>query len=281
MVERLMWRVRDVRLELGSRSLVVGILNVTPDSFSDGGRHFSAESAIAKAESMLKQGAALIDIGGESTRPGFKPVSIVEETRRVVPVVEGILSREASCILSIDTSKTEVAKAALQAGAKVINDVCGFQSNHDLASLSADFGAGVILMRNGRDGERNGSILDRIRASWARSISIAEGAGVARESIVLDPGIGFGTTRQEDLEILRGLEELRAFGFPVMLGASRKRITAQPSGLNLSERLEPTLATTVAGISAGVDLFRVHDVEENVRAIGMADLIYRGGSLNE
>ena len=275
------WRLGKDRVELGDRSLIVGILNVTPDSFSDGGRHDSLQTGAARAEQLLDEGAALVDIGGESTRPGFEPISIEEELGRVVPVVKEVVARRPGCILSVDTSKSEVARAALLAGARVVNDIWGFRSDPELAQVSSEFGAGVILMRNGRDGNNEGTILDRIRQSWERSVSIAEKAGVAREAIVLDPGVGFGTTRQEDLEILRGLSELRAFGFPLMLGASRKRITAQPDGLDLSLRLEPTLATTVAGIGSGVDFFRVHDVAENVRACRLADLVYRGGHLNE
>lgn len=281
MSEPFFWRVGDRRVELGKGSLIVGILNVTPDSFSDGGQHLDSVRAIDRAGVMLEEGAGLIDIGGESTRPGYEPVSVIEECRRVVPVIEELVRRFPNCILSVDTSKAEVARAAVLAGARVVNDVCGFQSEGKLAEVSSEFGVGVILMRNGRDGSCEGSVLDRIKASWEKSLAIAMGAGVSSESIVLDPGVGFGTTRQEDLEILRGLEELRAFGFPLMLGASRKRITAQPTGLELAERLEPSLATTVAGIASGVELFRVHDVAENVRAAGLADLIYRGGCLSE
>lgn len=275
------WKAGDARIPLGRRSLMVGILNVTPDSFSDGGEHASIEAAVVRAESMLDEGAALIDIGGESTRPGYEPVPIGVEIERVVPVVRELMERRPDCIVSVDTSKGEVAEAALSAGAKVVNDVCGFLESDKLAEASSEARAGVILMRNGRDGETEGTVLDRIRRSWEKSVAVAERAGIDGSSIVLDPGVGFGTTRQEDLEILRGLAELRAFGFPVMLGASRKRITAQPDGLVLRDRLEPTLATTVAGVAAGIELFRVHDVAENVRAAGLADLIYRGGDLNE
>ncbi|MBK1879239.1 dihydropteroate synthase [Pelagicoccus mobilis] len=275
------WRIRDGELEFGNRSLIVGILNVTPDSFSDGGIHCDRDSAAAKAIAMLEEGAGVIDLGGESTRPGYDPVDDEEEVKRTEPVVSAVIEQRADCIFSIDTTKPRVAEAALKAGARIVNDVCGFQTSPELAEVSAQFGAGVILMRNGRDGETDGCVLDRIKKSWERSLTIAKAIGVADESIVLDPGVGFGTTRQEDLEILRGLSELVSFGYPVMLGSSRKRITAQPAGLPLQERLEPTLATTVAGVAAGVDFFRVHDVAENVRAVGLTDLIYRGGHLDE
>lgn len=274
------WRIGDREVALGERSLIVGILNVTPDSFSDGGELESPEAACERGCALLAQGAALLDIGGESTRPGFEPVVADEERRRVVPVIEGLVARRPACLLSVDTSKAEVARAALAAGAKVVNDVWGFQGDAQLAEVVAESGAGCVLMRNGRGAAEGGGILDRVRRSWERSLKVAEEAGLDAASIALDPGIGFGTTRQEDLELLRGLEVLRAFGFPLMLGASRKRITAEPDGLPLDQRLESTLATTVAGVVAGIDLFRVHDVAENVRAAGMADLIYRGGSLH-
>lgn len=275
------WKARGVEIPLGQRSRMLGILNVTPDSFSDGGEHLALESAVAQAIAMLDAGADLVDVGGESTRPGFSPVSVDEEIGRVVPVIRELLQRRPDCILSIDTTKHEVADAALMAGVKVVNDVSGFQVDAELARVCAKFGAGVVLMRNGRDASTAGPILDRIRRSWERSVAIAEAAGVEPESIVVDPGVGFGTSRQEDLEILRGLAELRAWGFPMLLGTSRKRITGEPFGLALDQRLEPTLATTVAGIAAGVEFFRVHDVAENVRAAAMADLLFRGGELNE
>lgn len=258
----------------------MGILNATPDSFSDGGEWASPELACERGRALLAQGAAMLDIGGESTRPGFEPVAADEECRRAIPVIERLVAGNADCLISIDTSKAAVARAALAAGAKVVNDVWGFQRDAGLAEAVAERGAGCVLMRNGRGAAEGGGILDRVRRSWDRSLKIAEQAGLEVASIVLDPGIGFGTTRQEDLDILRGLEVLRAFGFPILLGASRKRITAEPGGLPLDRRLESTLATTVVGVAAGIDLFRVHDVAENVRAAGLADLIYRGGNLD-
>ncbi|MDQ8180967.1 dihydropteroate synthase [Pelagicoccus sp. SDUM812005] len=280
--EKAYWKVGgEARLEIGERSLLMGILNVTPDSFSDGGEHLQLFAAVARAESMFQEGAAIVDIGGESTRPGFEPVSFEEEVARVVPVIRELRSRRSDCILSIDTSKAVVAEAALEAGANIVNDVNGFLSDPQLAEVAAKYRAGVVLMRNGRSGEKEGSVLDRIRESWERSLEIAFAAGVKEPAIVLDPGVGFGTTRQEDLEILRGLDLLRSFGFPLLLGTSRKRITAEPLGLPVDLRLEATIATTVAGVAAGVELFRVHDVAENARAVCMADLIYRGNDLDE
>lgn len=275
------WSLGDRELVLGVRSHLMGILNVTPDSFSDGGEHFEQSAAVARAESMLDEGATIVDVGGESTRPGFERVSIEEEIARVVPVIRELVLRRSSCIVSIDTSKSQVAEAALEAGACIVNDVCGLMADPKLAALVAERNAGVVLMRNGRDGEVEGTVLDRIRVSWEKSLEIVFGEGIKESAIVLDPGVGFGTTRQEDLDILKGLDLLRSFGFPLLLGASRKRITAEPNGLPLEHRLEPTLATTVAGVAAGVELFRVHDVAENARVAGLSDLIYRGGDLSE
>lgn len=229
---------------------------------------------------MLDEGASIIDIGGESTRPGFAVVAEEEEIARVVPVIEGILKSSPAAILSVDTSKAVVVKAALAAGGLAVNDIWGFQGDSEMASVVGESAASAILMRNGRDGVTGGPILDRVRASWDCSLAIAMSGGVDESRVVLDPGIGFGTTRQEDLAILRGLDVLQQYGFPIMLGTSRKRITAEPCGVALGERLEATLATTAAGIAAGVDFFRVHDVLENVRLANMSDLIYRGGSLD-
>lgn len=275
------WKCGEQSVTLGKHSVIVGILNVTPDSFSDGGSYALAEAAVGRALKMFDDGARVVDVGGESTRPGFEPVPESEEMDRVEPVIRSILKMSPHALLSVDTSKAAVARAALRAGARVVNDVWGFQKDAQLAGVAAEHRAGVVLMRNGREDHSGGSILDRIRESWERSVELALQAGIESERIALDPGLGFGTSRQEELEILRELGVLRAFGFPMMLGASRKRITAEPRGLALGQRMETTLATTVAGIAAGVEIFRVHDVAENVRAAGLADLIYRGGELHE
>lgn len=276
-----LWSAKGRELLLGKASLIVGILNVTPDSFSDGGIHLDKEAAVQRALRMLEEGAAMIDIGGESTRPGYDQVEEEVEIERVVPVVKMLLEKRPDCIVSVDTTKPNVAAAVLQAGASVINDVTGFQGDSGMPEVVGQSKAGLILMYNDRLNQRKGTILDRIRESWEHSVDVALAAGIASRSIVLDPGIGFGTTRQEDLEILQGLELLRTFGFPLMLGASRKRITACPNDLPVEARLESTIATTVAGVAAGLELFRVHDVGANVRAVGLADLIFRGGRLDD
>ncbi len=268
-------QVGEKRMALGARSCLVGILNVTPDSFSDGGLFGGATELRVRALALLDGGAGILDIGGESTRPGFAPVSACDEIARVLPAIEAVLAARPGALVSVDTSKAEVAEAAMAAGARIVNDVWGFQSDAGMAEVVARHGAAAILMRNGRGGVENGIVVDRIRRSWERSVSVALQAGVGAASIVLDPGIGFGTTREEDFEILRGLGTLRAFGFPLLLGTSRKRVTAEPLGLPLGLRLETTLATAAAGIAAGVDFFRVHDVAEHARFVSMADALLR------
>lgn len=270
------------REALGARSRLFGILNVTPDSFSDGGQFADTAEAARRALAMLDEGAWAIDVGGESTRPGFEAVSAEVEARRVVPVVEAILEERANAMVSVDTSKAAVARAALKAGARIVNDVRGLLGDPELAGVVVEAGASVILMSNLREGgERVGGAIEAICAAWERSLEVAARAGIGEDRIALDPGIGFGTTRAEDLEILRRLPELCARGFPVMLGASRKRVTAGPLGLPVGLRLETTIATTAAGVAAGVAFFRVHDVAENARFVSLLDMIHRGGRADE
>ena len=271
------FQVRGEGIACGASSRLLGILNVTPDSFSDGGRYAAVEEALARAGQLLDEGCWAVDVGGESTRPGFEAVSADEEIARVVPVIEGLLAQRPGALVSVDTSKAEVARAACRAGAAIVNDVWGFLKEPELAEVAVSFGASALLMSNQRDGGSSDPVLDRIRRNWERSLAIAARVGLPEQRIVLDPGLGFGTTREEDLEILRGLDRLAKFGFPLMLGASRKRITAEPMGISVDKRLEATLATTVVGISKGVDFFRVHDAAANRRAADMADLIYRQG----
>lgn len=261
---------------LGERTGIFGVLNVTPDSFSDGGRFEGKEAAFEQAQRMAAEGADVLDVGGESTKPGFEGVSVEEEIARVVPVIEAI-KREASMpIVSIDTTKAAVAAAALEAGAEIVNDVWGFQRDPEIAAVAANWNATCVLMHNSRGGWRRDSVIDSIKVYWEESVSLALRAGIEENRIILDPGIGFTDTRKQDFEMLRNLSSLRAFGFPLLLGASRKRVTGEPLGLGLEERLETTLATTALGIEAGIDFVRAHDVKENVRVAKMSDLITRG-----
>ncbi|MEM9158499.1 MAG: dihydropteroate synthase [Verrucomicrobiota bacterium] len=258
-----------------NRSYVMGIFNATPDSFSDGGAYSGLDESVERLLAMFDEGAMMVDIGGESTRPGYAGVELEEEIARVAPLVEGLISRKGDALISVDTSKAKVAEAALAAGARVVNDVWGFRKDEALADVAAGAGASCVLMHNARLGWEADSVLESIKHYWEKSVGLATGAGVSEDRILLDPGIGFGTTREEDFEMLRGLNELREFGFPMVLGASRKRLTGDPFGLDVDERLETTLATSVAGVVAGVEFFRVHDVKENARALRMADAIYR------
>ena len=258
---------------IGEQTGVVGILNVTPDSFSDGGEYADVELAVLKGKDLADQGADIVDIGGESTRPGYEEVSIDEEISRVVPVISALSTQESFPPISIDTTKLDVARASLGAGAGIVNDVWGFVRDPEMAGLVAEHKASCILMHNASLGWRSNSVLDSIKRFWEESILRAEKAGVEEDRIILDPGIGFTDTRDQDMAILRGLSELRAFGFPLMIGASRKRITGVPMNLSLKDRLESTLATSAFAAAVGVDFVRVHDVRENVRAVRMMDMI--------
>lgn len=270
------FRLGTKNLSLGEKTRIVGILNVTPDSFSDGGEFNSFESALSRAKEIAEEGADIIDVGGESTRPGFEALTVEEELSRVIPIIESISTLESFPPVSIDTTKHEVARAALESGARIVNDIWGFRRDQEMANVVAEWGASCVLMHNSRSGWLKESVLESIKFCWDESITTAIAAGVEESRIILDPGIGFTDTRKQDLSILRGLKELRAFGFPILLGASRKRITGVPMDLSLEKRLETTLAITALGVESGVDFVRVHDIKENVRAARMADMIVRG-----
>ncbi len=258
---------------LGARTGVFGILNVTPDSFSDGGQFTDVHAAVERGRALANEGADAIDVGGESTRPGFQPVSDDDEIARVAPVIEALAALDGFPPISIDTTKLAVARASLEVGARIVNDIWGFQKEPGLAGLSAEKNATCILMHNARAGWSRESVVDSVLSSWERSVSIATDAGVREDAILLDPGIGFTDTREQDLEILRNLKQLRSFGFPILLGVSRKRITGEFLDLPIDERLETTLASSALAAMVGVDFVRVHDVKENRRAVAMIDLI--------
>jgi dihydropteroate synthase len=266
-------KLGDADWPIGGRCGVFGVVNITPDSFSDGGHYYDPSEAVRRGEALAKEGADVIDIGGESTRPGFEEVSIESEIRRVVPVIES-LSRSANFPpISIDTYKPGVARAAIAAGATVVNDIWGFRKEPDLADIVAESRATCVLMHNSRDGWLRDGTLDSIKACWEQSVGIALERGVPENCIVLDPGIGFTDTRQQDIEIINGLGELRECGFPILLGASRKRVTGEALGLKVDERLETTLAISALAIDRGVDFIRVHDVLENVRVSRMLETL--------
>ena len=273
------------RLEWGQQTYVMGVINVTPDSFSGDGiieEKLTQEAIVARALSQAQQfiaeGAMMIDVGGESTRPNFAPVSAELELARVLPVIQALyatLPKEA--MISIDTYKAEVARQALDAGASMINDIWALRRDPALAALAAEREVPVILMSNMRDFRKHEIVSDVVRF-LAHSIDLALEAGVAWERIIIDPGIGFGTTPEENLMLLHRLGELRALGRPILLGTSRKStIGLVLGGLPVSERLEGTAATVALGIAQGADIVRVHDVREMMRVVKMSDAVVRGG----
>ena len=266
-------------LDYGKRTYIMGILNVTPDSFSDGGDFNSVEKALKHAKEMVAEGADMVDIGGESTRPGHiyvdsEYVDSEEEIRRVVPVIKA-LREEISVPMSIDTYKADVAEEALKLGVEMVNDVWGLRRDENMANVVAKYDAEVCIMHNQDGTEYDKDIMESIKDFLNESIKIALDAGVKKEKIVLDPGIGFGKTFEQNLEVLRRLGELRELGYPILLGTSRKSVIGNVLHLEPKDRVEGTVATTVLGIRDGVDIVRVHDITENLRAAKMADAIYR------
>ena len=253
---------------------VMGILNVTPDSFSDGGNFNKIDVAIKHARKMIDDGADIIDIGGESTRPGHKYVEADEEIERVIPVIKE-LKKEINVPISVDTYKASVAEEALKLGVEMINDVWGLKRDKDMAKTIAKYDAHVCIMHNQDGTHYDKDIMESMKESLKESIDMALEAGVKNEKIVLDPGIGFGKTFEQNLEVLRRLNELNDLGYPVLLGTSRKSVIGNVLNVEPKERLEGTIATTVLGVRDGVDIVRVHDVKENLKAAKMADAIYR------
>lgn len=261
-------------LTFGARTLVMGILNLTPDSFSDGGDFLPVDAAVAHARRMLEQGADIIDIGGESSRPGHVRIGAEEELRRVLPVIRR-LARETDAILSLDTIRAEVAEEGVKNGVHILNDIWGFQEDAKLAEVAARHGTPVVLMHNQHGSEYAGDMMDEIKRFLRESVRIAREAGVADDRIILDPGIGFGKTSEQNMRVMARLGELRELGYPILLGASRKSMIGKILDLPPKERTEGTVATTVLGIAQGVDIVRVHDVTENLRAARVADAIVR------
>ena len=260
--------------DYGKRTYIMGILNVTPDSFSDGGKFNKLDEALNHAKEMIKDGVDIIDIGGESTRPGHKYVEADEEIQRVVPVIKE-LKKEINVPISIDTYKAKVAEEALKLGVEMVNDVWGLKKDKDMASVVAKYDAHVCIMHNQDGTEYDKDIMESMKESLQESIHLALDAGVSKDKIVLDPGIGFGKTFEQNLEILKRMDELKELGYPVLLGTSRKSVIGNVLNVEPKERLEGTIATTVLGIRDGVDIVRVHDVKENLKAAKMADAIYR------
>lgn len=261
---------RNRQIVVGGEPRIVGILNLTPDSFFDGGNFTGFDAALAQAQRLIAEGAAMLDIGGQSTRPGHEEIPDEEEIARVMPVLEALVLRT-SVPLSIDTYKPAVARAALRAGAHVLNDIRGLQRSPELAEIAAEFGCPLIIMhQDAAFPGFAGDPIPHLRRFFAASLAVATRAGVARERVILDPGIGFAKTPGQNLAIMGRLAELKCFGCPLLLGASRKStIGSVLGGLPPGERLEGTLATTALAVWQEVDLIRVHDVQANLRAAQM------------
>jgi dihydropteroate synthase len=264
---------RDKSLPIGNKTYIMGVLNITPDSFSDGGKYYWIDDAVNKAREMILNGADIIDVGGESTRPGFVPVEPIEEIRRVVPIVERLVS-EFSIPISVDTSKSIVAKEALKAGAHIINDIWGLQADDNMAYVAAEHCAGVVMMHN-RQNKEYTNLMAEIIQFLQQSIKIGEQAGINRNSMAIDPGIGFGKTMDHNLLVMKKLEQLKALELPILLGTSRKSFIGNVLGLPIDQRVEGTGATVAIGIACGADIVRVHDVKEMARTARMADAIIR------
>ncbi len=267
----------------GERTFIMGILNVTPDSFSEKGIFFDTDTAVRRGMEMAEEGADIIDIGGESTRPGAEQVSPEEELKRVIPVIER-LAPKISIPISIDTYKAEVAKRALEAGAEIINDISGLRFDSDMPGVAASSGAAVIIMhikgtpRDMQQSPTYTSLINEILEYLKDSIRFAEDTGVQPDRVVIDPGIGFGKTIEHNLTILKNLEAFRALAKPILLGTSRKSFIGKVTGADVADRLTGTAATLAIGIMNGADIVRVHDVKEGVQAARMADAIKNAGN---
>lgn len=262
----------EASLKLGERTLIMGILNVTPDSFSDGGRYNQVEHAVQHARKMVLAGADIIDIGGESTRPGHEPVNEQEELARVIPIVERLHHEMPQVPLSVDTYKAQVAEEALRAGAHIINDVWGFKAEPRIAQVAAEFGCPVILMHNRQDRAYE-DLMSDVAADLLESVELARKAGVSDERIILDPGIGFAKDYEENLKVMANLDQLAALGFPLLLGTSRKRFIRTALDLPVDEVVMGTAATVALGIAQGCQIVRVHDVKEMKETARMCDTI--------
>ncbi|WKZ40748.1 MAG: dihydropteroate synthase [Anaerolineales bacterium] len=288
-----MLQIGSFTFDWGSRTYVMGILNVTPDSFSGDGiiaKGDAVDFAVQQAADFLKHGADILDVGGESTRPGSAPVNAEEEMERVIPVIEALHTNFPNAIISIDTYKAKVAEAAIRAGAHIVNDVWGFRADSEIASVAAKYKTPVILMHNRSNpasvevreklggmylGAEYDDLLEDMKRELLVSVEIAKKAGVDENVILLDPGIGFGKTREHNLELINRLGEIRALGYPILLGTSRKSFIGFTLDLPPDQRLEGTAATVAVGITRGADIIRVHDVKEMARVAKMTDAMVR------
>ncbi|MCU9615266.1 dihydropteroate synthase [Caldibacillus lycopersici] len=264
-------KCRSYLLDFRNKTYIMGILNVTPDSFSDGGRHNEINRALSHARAMVQDGADIIDIGGESTRPGFAPVSAEEEIERIVPVVSE-LAKMLPVPISIDTYKAETAKQAIEAGGHIINDIWGAKKDPEIADVASEYNVPIILTHNRENMDYQSFIRDALLDLY-ESITIAKKRGVRDDQIILDPGIGFAKTVEQNLEMMRNIDKVVALGYPVLLGTSRKSLIGAVLDLPVNERMEGTGATVCYGIEKGSSIIRVHDVKEMSRMAKMMDVL--------
>lgn len=274
------WRCREQVLLCGERALIMGVINVTPDSFSDGGHYLAPEQAVKRAQEMLADGAQIIDVGGESSRPGAAPVSADEEIRRVLPVIQAI-RHQSDAVISIDTTKASVARSALALGAHIINDITAGEADPAMLDLVAETGAGLILMHmQGRpqtmqDKPHYGDVVGEVTAYLATRAELAQERGVSASSIVIDPGIGFGKTLDHNWALLGKLPRVSALPYPVLVGVSRKRFLGELCDRDIEERMPASLAAAVLARAHGAAIIRVHDVKETCDALRVADRLLR------
>lgn len=266
-----MMKIGNRMFDTDHHTYIMGILNVTPDSFSDGGKWNEREAALRHVQDMTEQGADIIDIGGESTRPGYTLLSDEEEMSRVLPIIEAVKANF-DVPVSVDTYKSAVAEAAIKAGADLVNDIWGLKYDTKLAGIIAEYDAACCLMHNRKEADYTDFIPDMCN-DLRETLDIAKKAGIRDERIILDPGVGFGKTYENNLEAVNKLETLHGLGYPILLGTSRKSMIGLALGLPSSERVEGTLVTTVFGVMKGAAFVRVHDIKENARAIKMAEAI--------
>lgn len=273
--EETTWQLAHGRaIQLGAKSVVMGILNVTPDSFSDGGKYSDVQMAVRQGKKMHRQGAAIIDIGGESTRPGAVKITAKQEQDRVLPIIEA-LAKSSDCLISIDTYRATTAKLAIKAGAHIINDVWGLQKDNKLGSIINKTKAGCVLMHTGRERQRNNDPLKDQFDFLNATLKIAEIASIQNNQIVLDPGFGFAKNTDENVELLARLDELFKLGYPILTGTSRKRFIGDLTGRTAISRDTATAATSVIARLSGSAIFRVHNVKANVDALAITDAVLK------
>ncbi len=284
-VESLSVQAGDYLLQFNRRTLVMGILNVTPDSFSDGGKYINRDDAISHGIKLAAEGSDIIDIGGESTRPGAEPLSLEDELNRVIPVIKE-LAKEVQIPISIDTYKSEVAREALDAGASIINDISGLKSDDKMAGIAAEYDVPVVVMHikgTPRDMQINPhyeNMISEVRNSLAESVKIALNAGVDKNKIIVDPGIGFGKDLMDNFSLIKNLDYFKSLGHFILIGPSRKSFLWKTLDVSPDETIEATAAAVTACIMAGADIVRIHDVKEVMNAVKVADLIVSAPELN-